>query len=230
MSIFLLSLVICYILFLYFLYKLGREDFILTRKNVALEHLFNLTFITTFVAIFFGRFFYVLFHFDRTFLNPLKFFIIPYFPGILLPGAVSGAFFYLWFLYKKKRSPSARLIDFYSLALLFIMPYLMLSQVLLFSQHFFLTQVILAFVYFVVFLLFNFILLPKVSKGEIKGGTIGLIFLSILCTNSFLQDSFLNSGRYIYFLRGEDIFYLFVLIISIVLIVYREFIPTSKKK
>lgn len=227
---FLICTFLCYILFLFFLYKLGREDFVLIRKDIALEQLFNLTFMTTIVAIFFGRLFYVMFHPSITFLNPLKFLVIPYFPGFLFPGAIAGAFLFLWYIHRKKRTPSGRLIDFYAVALLLIMPFLMLSEMFLLPRQDYLVQLILFFVYVITFFLFQFILMPRVGRGEIRDGTSGLIFLSVLCVISFLQDSVLYHSGIVFFLHAEDIFYLIVLLIIVISVTRKELFPQKRRR
>ncbi len=230
MTWFLICLIFCYTVFLYDVYRLGKGDFVLDRKDVPLERLFNFTFITTLMAIFFGRLSYVVFYGNTSYLNPLKFLVIPYYPGLILPGGIVGAFAYLWFIHKGKKVPSGRLIDFYATALLMIMPLVMLSELFLLPNQEYWLQVILAAVYLLVFLLFNYILLPKVGRGEIKDGTIGQIFLAILCVVSFLQDSFLIHKGIFYFLRLEDIFYLLVTFFVLFIVVKREFIPNRRSR
>ncbi len=230
MTWFILCLIFCYFVFLYYVYRLGKGDFVLDRKDVPLERLFNFTFITTLVAIFFGRLSYVIFYGNTSYLNPLKFLVIPYFPGLILPGGIAGAFVYLWFMHKGKKVPSGRLIDFYATSLLMIMPLIMLSELFLLPNQVFWLQVILAVIYLIVFFFFNYILLPKVGRGEIKDGTIGQIFLAILCVISFLQDSFLLHKGIFYFLRLEDIFYLLVIFFILFVVVRREFLPSKRSR
>lgn len=226
---FLVSIFLCYILFLFFLYRLGREDFVLIRKNIALEQLFDLTFITTIIAVLAGRLAYAILHLDKSFLNPLKFFVIPYFPGFVLPGAIAGAFLFLWLLYKKKKTPSGRLIDFYAISLLSIMPFLTLAEQFLFPRGVAISELILSLIYAVIFFIFMFILMPRLSRGEIKDGSVGLTFLGILAIISFLQDSFIHKNGIISFLYPEDFFYLFLVIIVIGSLLVHELWQPKKR-
>ena len=230
MTWFLICLIFCYLIFLYDVYRLGKGDFVLDRRDVPLERLFNFTFITTIVVILFGRLAYVIFYGNTSYINPLKFLAIPYFPGLILPGGIAGAFAYLWFMHKGKKVPSGRLVDFYATALLMIMPLIMLSELFLLSNQDFWLQITLASVYLVVFFFFNYTLLPKVGKGEIKDGTIGHIFLAILCVISFLQDSFLLRKDIFYFLRLEDVFYLIVIFFVILIVTRREFMSNKRSR
>ncbi|HUD44506.1 MAG TPA: hypothetical protein VMR41_03130 [Patescibacteria group bacterium] len=226
MQFFVISIIICYIFFLFYLYKLGKEDFVLIRKNVALEQLFNITFIATIVSFLVARLCYVLSHFNVTYLNPLKFFVLPYFPGLVFPALIVGGYLYIWY---KRKLPSGRLIDFYALALASIMPLLALCQLFLPGQQL-IVQVVLAIIHFFIYLFFRFLLLPRVNRGEIKDGTLGLLFLAVICTTSFLQDAFTNTHGILFFLQLEDIFYLLVLLIIIVSLYPYEFRQTKKRK
>lgn len=231
MQLFIISCFFCYFLFLFYLYRLGKEDFILIRKNIALEQLFNITVLTTLISVFAGRLIFVVLHWNPTYLNPLKFFVIPYFPGLILSASVAGGYLFFVFLYKVHKVPSGRLIDFYALAVMFIMPVLMLSEIFLFGLHALLIQAILAVVYFFIFIINHYLLVPRVSRGEIKDGTLGLVFLAVLCTVSFLQNSiFHHTKGIISFLQLEDFFYLFVLMIAVVLLGLREFWHPKKRR
>jgi hypothetical protein len=229
MEFFVISLFICYFLFLFFLYRLGKEDFILIRKNIALEQLFNITLVTTLVGLFFGRLAYVVFHFNTTYLNPLKFFIVPYFPGLIFPAVVIGGYAYIWYLSQLRRLPTGRIIDFYAVAIAGVMPLLTLAQLFLPTTQLVL-QLIIAGVWLLTFLLVRFLLLPRVGKGEIKDGTLGLLYISVLSTIDFLQDAFLHTKGFFSFLQFEDVLYLATLLTVIVILYLQEFRQPRKKK
>ena len=79
---------------------------------MTLEVLFNVAFYTMGVGLLSARIVYIVLHFSFGFLNPLVFFLFPYFPGLSLTGGVvGGAVFVL--LYKRKRFPTGRIFDFF---------------------------------------------------------------------------------------------------------------------
>ena len=89
--------------FLFTIYVLSKEDMVFVRKNVSLEQLFTLSFLSLGVSIFFSRLFFVLFNFKTIYLNPLVFFLIFYFPGLSFPGGLlAGAGFVLLYARRKK--------------------------------------------------------------------------------------------------------------------------------
>ena len=63
------------VIFLFTLYVLSKEDFVLLRKNISEAALFDVFFIVVLVAILFSRIFYVGFQFDVSYLNPVIFFL-----------------------------------------------------------------------------------------------------------------------------------------------------------
>ena len=229
MEFFVISSCICYIFFLFFLYRLGKEDFILIRKNIALEQLFNITLVATIVGLFFARLLYVLFHFNTTYFNPLKFFIIPYFPGLIFPAMIAGGYIYIWYLSQLRRLPSGRIIDFYAIAIAGAMPLLTLAQLFL-SPTQLVLQLIIAGVYLITFFLFRLLLLPRASRGEIKDGTLGLLYIGMLSTIYFLQDAFLHTKGLFSFLQFEDIFYLATLLSIIFILYMQEFRQPKRRK
>src|ERR1035437_128302 len=95
-------LLICFFIFLYLLYYLSRDDFVIVRKDISMERIFNLAFLTLIISLFFSRLFFVLEKMDPKLLNPLGFLAIPYFPGLSLIGGILGAGVII-FLYSRFR-------------------------------------------------------------------------------------------------------------------------------
>lgn len=228
MEFFVISVCICFLFFLFFLYRLGKEDFILIRKNIALEQLFDITLVTTVIGLFLARLLYVAFHFNTTYINPLKFLVVPYFPGLIFPAVIVGGYGYIWYLSQLRRLPSGRLIDFYAIAIAAVLPFLSLAQLFLPGTHLFL-QLIFAAFYLLIFLLFRFLLFPRVGRGEIKDGTLGFLYIGVLSTSYFLQDAFLHSKGFFSFLQLEDIFYL-VTLLGVIWILYMYELRQPKKR
>src|SRR3989344_3329999 len=191
MQFFFIVLIICFIIFLFSLYTFSHDDFILLRRDISTDDVFNWAFIGGASSLLFARIFYVLTHPDPAFLNPLVFLIFPYFPGLSLLGGVVGGLLVLLFLARKKGFPIGRILDFFSLSFLASMPvgfmgYMFLSNdksYLMFSQF---------FSYLLLFLVFVFILIPKFKTGR-KDGVLGLIFLAAISINYIVKNFVLRS-------------------------------------
>lgn len=114
----LLSMIVLFgfLIFLLSLYLLAREDFVFMRRNITVEQLFDIAFLTALVALFFARIVYVALHFTTAYLNPLIFFLIPYFPGLGISGAVIGSFFFLLWISKNRKIPGGHLLDVFSVS------------------------------------------------------------------------------------------------------------------
>ncbi|HSA84461.1 MAG TPA: prolipoprotein diacylglyceryl transferase family protein, partial [Patescibacteria group bacterium] len=117
----LLVLLPAFLLFLYVIYKLVKDDYVFIRKNISLEQMFDVLFITTGVGLLFARLFYFLFHFgngENIFLH----FFSPDVGGLSFFGAFLGGLLTLYFFGKYKKMPLERLFDFFILAFVVALP------------------------------------------------------------------------------------------------------------
>ncbi len=108
--------IVGFIVFLLSLYLLTREDFVFVRRNVSLEQIFDVAFLDSLVALLFARIIFVAFHFKLAYLNPLVFFLVPYFPGLSVSGAMLGSFFFLLWVSRSKKIPTGHLFDVFSVS------------------------------------------------------------------------------------------------------------------
>src|SRR5205085_1816494 len=115
-------LIPAFILFLYYLYKLVKDDYVFIRKNVSLEQIFDIAFLVLGASFFFARFFYLLFHFDYH-QNPFILFFTPGKGSFSFFGLVVGSITTLYLIGKYKKIPLGRLFDFFTLALVVAMPF-----------------------------------------------------------------------------------------------------------
>jgi len=216
-----LILLVCFLIFLYLLYYLSRDDFVIVRKDISMERIFNLAFLTAIVSLFFSRFFFVLESFDPKLLNPLGFLAIPYFPGLSLIGAVSGAEVFIFLYSSFRKLPTGKLLDLFALSFMGVLPIgiignfiVHLGKVSLFSNLFFVFSIFML-------LLFAKIIYPFSGKGEIKDGSLGLMFSAIFSFLYFMLKLFLNLKDFS-FLNLENILILVVLFSSLILLVNQE--------
>src|SRR3989344_2886665 len=108
MQFFIFVLVICLVLFLYRIYHLANDDYVLLTKNITLEDIFNAVFVCSLVSLLFSRFFYVFMNPNPVFLNPLGFLLFPYFPGLSLTGVLIGGILALFLYIRIKKFPLGR--------------------------------------------------------------------------------------------------------------------------
>ncbi|OGH25025.1 MAG: hypothetical protein A3B47_02940 [Candidatus Levybacteria bacterium RIFCSPLOWO2_01_FULL_39_24] len=224
MQFFIFVLLICLFIFLYCVYVLTNDDFIFLRRDVTLEKLFNLIFISGLTGLFVARFFYG-FSAKGIFANPLVFLLFPYFPGLSLLGGVVGAGIYLFFLAKHKENslPLGRICDFFSIAFLISLPIGLIGY-LMFSQEAteFIKLAIKAAIYFVLFIIFLRFFLPRLLNGKFKEGTISLIFLICFSTVSLISNAFSKISILEYFKNFENIILILIFIASAGMLIQRE--------
>lgn len=219
MNYFIIVLIICFLIFLYVVYYLSHDDFVILRSNVPMERIYNVAFLFAGVTLFFSRLFYVIFNPQNIFLNPLGFLLFPYFPGLSLSGALLGGFIFLLAYLKLRNLPKGRLFDFFSAGFLIAYPVGLLGYFLLngtkLSQSF-----VLSFILILV-LLFIFVrfLLPFALSGKLKDGSLGIIFLFSFSGVSFLINAILSRG---FSLSGENIIFLAITFLSLIPLVKQE--------
>ena len=174
-------LLICFFIFLFPVFLLSRDDFVLMRKDVTTEKVFNITFMIFAVSIFSARIFYAFSNPSLNFLNPLVFFLFPYFPGLSLAGGVGGGVLLLALLSTYKRFPASRLFDIFSISLLCCFPFGILGYFLL-SAEFILSPrpIVLLLIHVAILIFFLRFILPRMLKGRFKDGTVGFLFLIFL--------------------------------------------------
>ncbi len=214
-------LLICFFIFLYLLYYLSRDDFVIVRKDISMERIFNLAFLTSIVSIFFSRLFFVLEKLEPKLLNPLGFLAVPYFPGLSLIGGILGAGIFIFLYSSLRKLPTGKMLDLFALAFMGVFPLGLignfithLGKVSLFSNLIFILSIFML-------LLFVKIIYPFSGKGEIKDGTLGLMFGAIFSFLYFMTELFLNLKNFS-FLSVGNILILVILFSSLILLVNQE--------
>ncbi len=182
MQYFIFLLLFLFLFFLFMLFVFCRDDFVLFRKNVDMEKVFNLAFLVGGMGLFFSRIFYVILFFKPVYLNPLAFLLFPYFPGLSLPGGLLGGSLFLAFLLRGKKYPEGRLFDFFILACSLTIVF---GQIILFAAWYVFTkQLLFNFLAEAMAIFLLFLLSYRVFKNHtLKEGSIGLaqvLFMSIV--------------------------------------------------
>lgn len=231
MIVFFIFFVFSFIVSLFCLYHISREDLTFIKRNVTIDDMFNIAFITLFLGLFFSRLFYVIFNFAPGFLNPLVFFLVPYFPGLSLIGGVFGGVVVIIYLSRTKKFPMKRILDFFALSFLAGLPLGYLGGIFMATKFDYFVHVFLPLLFLVLFVLAYAFVLPRLLKKELKPGMLGT---SILIVFSFLYllisgIQMLDQGTYR--LVGDDILAALLFICALIFFIKQDLyiVKTTKR-
>ncbi len=217
----LLILIFSFFIFLYFLYFIGKDDFVIIRKDIPLEKIFSIAILAGLVGIFSARLTFIIFSSKFGYLNPIVFFALPYYPGLSLIGGVTGGslFIYLYSLYKKIQV--GRIFDLFIMSFSGILPISLFLNIIYMQGKESMIQNIMFIASIIILIIFSKFLFPYASKGEIKDGSLGLVFVLILSFIQFTFDLLLDIKNFSFF-SVEHLFILSVFFISLILIINQE--------
>ncbi len=229
MYILILIQIICFLIFLYNIYYFSHEDFVITRKDIPMEKIFNIAFLAGFMFLFFSRFFYVLFNPLSHFINLIGFIAYPYLPGLSLIGAMAATPLFLSFYFRTKKLPIGKMLDLFSISFLGVLP---LGFLLMFVRQFAKTDLIFNVLFissFILLIVFKKIIYKFAESGEIKDGSPTLILISIFSLIYFLVKLFTNLENFVFF-QIENIFLFITIFSSIVLLINHEIMDKFLEK
>ncbi|OGH10195.1 MAG: hypothetical protein A2152_02800 [Candidatus Levybacteria bacterium RBG_16_35_6] len=218
MQFFIFVLFFCFFIFLFTLYQLSQDDFIFIRKGISVETIFNTAFSIAIISLIAARLLYIFSYPRPVFFTFLGSFLFPYFPGLSIIGCVFGGAIFLSIYSYYKKFPIGRMLDFFSVSLLSSLPFGFLFVFLLnLGNKFLLTSL----VFYILFLIFTiFFLLRLSTKGKIKDGGIGLLFLIIFSIFTLVINIFIANLHFVYSLENIIIFP--GLILSLALFIYKQ--------
>ncbi len=216
-----LVLLFCFFIFLYVLYYLSKEDFVIVRKDISIDRIFNLAFLTGIVSLFFARFFYVLFNPAKELFNPLVFLAFPYVPGLSILGGIAGAAAFSYIYAKYKKMPAGKILDLMTMSFISVLPlgYLITYFILFFKTSTFYNLMFIVSI--LMLLIFSKIIHPFSIKGEIRDGSLGFIFISLFSFFYFMIKLFLNIKTFSFF-DLENVFLLVLIFLPLVLLINQE--------
>lgn len=223
MSFLFLVLFFCFFIFLYILYYHVKDDFMIARKDIAIDKIFNLAFLTSISTLFFARFFHVFFNPSLQFINPLIFFAFPYVPGLSIFGGLIGGSLFLYLYGNFRKLPTGKIFDLFTISFASVLPVGYLINYLLLLGKTDLFYNIIAISSFAIFILLLKIIYPFSEKGEVEDGSVGLIFLSIFSFVYFVFKLFLNIKTFS-FLDLENIVILLSIFVPLILLINSEII------
>lgn len=221
MQFMIIVLLVCFFLFLYVLYFLSKDDFVILRRDIPLDRIFNIAFLASVLSLISSRLFYVISDPKPIFLNPLGFLLFPYFPGLSQIGAVIGGLIFVILYSNWKKMPSGKFLDLFAFSYLSVMPIGYLGLILLNLRSPHMQHIVSFFIYILVLVIFGKLLLPYSYKGVIKDGSLGLLFLITFSSITFLLNVIFNFQGISFFLKIENIG-LIVLFASSVIFLFEQ--------
>lgn len=218
-----LVLLFCFFIFLYILFYLSKDDFVITRKDISIDRIFNLAFLTGIISLFSARLFFVFFNPSPNLFNPLVFLAFPYVPGLSILGGIIGGsvFSYIYAGYRKM--PAGKILDLITMSFVGVLPLgFFITYIILFfnTSVFFNLLFILSFFLLIIF---SKIIHPFSIKGEIKDGSLGFIFISLFSFFYFIIKLFLNIKTFSFF-DLENITLLVSIFLPLVLLINQEIV------
>ena len=220
---------ITFFIFLYNLYYISHDDFVITRKDIPLSKIFNLAFLASIFALFFARICFVIFNPEPQYLTLLGFLAFPYFPGLSLIGGIVGGSLFVGLYSKINKLPVGKIIDLFTVSLIGVLPIGFLAVFItnfgktsVIFNSLFLTSVVLCIVFIKIILNFS-------QKGEIKDGSLSLIFLSVFTLIYFIVRLFTTLKDFSFF-DLETIVLFIIIFSSLIILVNHEIMEKILEK
>lgn len=188
MNLLFLILLFCFFVFLYIVYFLSHDDFVILRYDVSMEKIFNAIFLVSISALFFSRLLFIILNPKSIFMSPLGFLLFPYFPGLSLAGGLLGGFLTSLFILKSWSLPFGRIMDFESIGFLASFPLGFLGTFFLSHQSASLLFYFSAILYSLLLFVFVKFILPLSLGGKLKDGSLSFLFMSVFSFSYFLSN------------------------------------------
>ncbi len=215
--------IVCLISSLFILYMLTKHDFVLARKSLLLQEIFDTTLVGYIAFLITGRVLYIISVQEFSLFNPLRFFHIFKFPGTLFLGGLLGFGLVIYYVFRKKKILT-RLYDIYALSLF---PIFLFTLLFSYSKGDFLYFNILIFL---LSCLFMGIGIYSYKNYTLKDGSIAFLFVC-LATVLTIVSEFSSSSRVVFsFFTISQVISIIVFIIFSSLLIMHEGIVKTKKK
>lgn len=215
--------IFCLTLSLFSLYIFVRHDFILARKSLLLQEIFDTTFIAYFVFFIMGRLTHILGEGRFDLFNVLKFFYVLKFPGMLFIGGLFGfgMVVYLFFLKKKIL---LRIFDIYSLSMYPLFLYALISS---YYNGYFLYFNLLIFLLSCVFLGIG---IYSYKNYTLRDGSVTLLFISLVSIFTIVSQFSMKERIVFSFFTVSQAAAIVIFLFSSALLLMHEGMLKSEKK
>lgn len=222
-------LIPAFLIFLYFIYKLVKDDYVFIRKNISLEQIFDITFIVTWVSLFFARVFYFIFH-PLQGHNLFLVFFSPQVPGFSLVGLVLGGILAMYIIGRYRKIPLGRLFDFFTLAFVVALPVGFLGTSVLMKNFTLAASLVNTIVYMIFAIFCVKYVNPKLESRELKEGNLQILFLLFFSVVSFINVTMLSQVGKVVLLSVESVILIILFLISFILFVRQAKLGFMNKK
>lgn len=213
--------IICLFCSLFMLYMLVRHDFVLARKSLLLQEIFDTTFFAYLSFLIFGRLFYIVGEQKFSFFQIVKFFHLVRFPGMLFLGGVVGFGLVIYFVFRKKKI-LARIFDIYSLSMY---PLFLFALAISFSTGYFLYFNILIFILSCLFLGIG---IYSYKNYTLKDGTVTYLFICLVAIFTIISE-FSQEARIVFsFFTIPQVLSIFVFLVASGLLLVHEGMISGK--
>lgn len=205
-----------FILFLYYIYKLVKDDYVFIRKNISLEQVFDISFIIAVISLFFSRLFFFIFH-PQLGQQIFSTFFATHVGGLSLFGGLIGAAGSLYIIGKYKKIPLGRLFDFFTLALVVSLPVGFLGAATLAKDFALLSYLGNAIVYLIFAVFCVKYVHPKLTSRELKEGNLQIVFFVFISVVLLINATLLREEGKITLVSIESIVLAVFFLLSLVL-------------
>lgn len=229
MNFFIVVLGICFFVSLFALFLFSRDDLTLLRKDVTLERMFNLFFLDFLVALFLSRAVFVILYSPEMLLNPLAFFLFPYFPGLSLVGGVIFGILFLVFYTRESRLPVGRILDFFALSFLVSLPFGFLGYFVLTNGKS-IEALILSVAYIIVSFVFVKYFYQLLMRGFFKDGSLAFLVFIFFGVISLASEIILKFSNLLFLRQIENYLYLLLILLSVYFLVRQEKIIRTRRR
>lgn len=202
---------------------LVKHDFVLARKSLLLQEIFDTTFLAYIAFLFTGRLLYVLSTQRFDLINPVSFFHLLRYPGTLFLGGIVGFGAVIYVVFKKKKI-LARLFDIYALSMF---PLFIFTLVISYNKGYFLYFNILIFL---LSCLFMGIGIYSYKNYTLKDGSIAFLFICLITVFTIVSE-FSSSTRPLlsFFTVSQAISVAIFIVFSVLLLIHEGILGTRKK-
>lgn len=216
-------LFILFIVSLFILYELSKNDFVLLRKNVSLTQMFDYSFFTFLGGLVFSRLLYILDSQKFYYLHPINFLHIAHLPGLSAIGFFLGCAVTLFVIfYRKKVIRRVFDIFFSSVFPIFIFIILFMRT----PRSLFFVPIILVLICIV---LFSF-MIHSLRNYSLKDGSVALIFFISVAVFTIGYSFIVKRVELIAHLSFLQIISTIVAAVSVVLLLINQQVIKIKKQ
>ena len=200
-----LLLIPSFIIFLFTLHKLIKDDHVFLRRNVKVEQVFDIAFFVILIDIVLGQ--------------------LKYIPeSLYLNNVISVAVVILYLFGKYKKLPLGRLYDFFTLSFLNTLPFIFFVNSFFSNKNqkiYFISGTIF---YIFVSLFFLRSLFRKLTNRSLKEGNITIYFLIIYSTFTLIYSILISLATHVEFVTTENLYILLQFFFSLIFIIKQKFL------